>query len=49
VANPKRIGSADLLATGDVCSRIIAPAIHDDMADHDVARILAIGRERGSQ
>jgi dTDP-4-amino-4,6-dideoxygalactose transaminase len=33
----------------DVCSRIIALAVHDDMADDDVARILASARERDSQ
>jgi hypothetical protein len=32
----------------DVCSRIIA-AVHDDMPEDDVARILASARERGSQ
>ena len=36
-------------ALEDVCSRIIALAVHDDMADDDVARILASARERDSQ
>jgi hypothetical protein len=33
----------------DVCSRIIAPAVHEYMADDDVTRIHASARERGSQ
>ncbi len=49
VANPKLEGSADMLVMEDVCSRIVAPAVHDDMADDDVARILATARERGSR
>ncbi len=49
VANPKLVGSADLLVMEDICSRIVASAVHDDMADDDVARILATARERGSQ
>jgi hypothetical protein len=49
VANPKLEGSADMLVMDDVCSRIVAPAVHDDMAADDVARILATAGERGSQ
>jgi hypothetical protein len=33
----------------DVCSRIIAPAVHEYMADDDIRRIHASARERGSQ
>jgi hypothetical protein len=47
VANPNLVGSADLLVMEDVCSRILALAVHEDNAD-DVARILATARERGS-
>jgi hypothetical protein len=49
VANPKLEGSADMLVMEDVCSRMVAPAVHDDMADDDVARILTTARERGSR
>ncbi len=33
----------------DDFSRIVAPAVHDDMAADNVARILATAGERGSQ
>ena len=33
----------------DVCSRIVAPAVHEYMADDDVTRIHASAGERGSQ
>ena len=49
VANPKLVGSADLLVMENVCSPIVAPAVHDDMAADNVARILATAGERGSQ
>jgi hypothetical protein len=49
VANPKLVESADMLVMEDVCSPIVAPAVHDDMAADDVARILATAGERGSQ
>lgn len=49
VANPKPVGSADSFVMQNVCSRIVASAVHDDMADDDVARILAAAGERGSQ
>ena len=49
MANPKLVESADMLVMEDVCSPIVAPAVHDDMAADDVARILATAGERGSQ
>jgi hypothetical protein len=33
----------------DVCSRIMAPAVHEYVADDDVTRIRVTARERGSQ
>ena len=49
VANPKLVESADLLVMEDVCSPIVAPSVHDDVAADNVARILATAGERGSQ
>jgi hypothetical protein len=49
VVNIKLVGSADMLVTEDVCSRIVAPVVHDDMDDDDVARIPATARERDAQ
>ena len=49
VANPELLGSADMLIAEDVCSKILAPAVHEDMADRYVARVLTTARERGSQ
>ncbi|BCP05735.1 DegT/DnrJ/EryC1/StrS family aminotransferase [Mycobacterium paraintracellulare] len=40
VASPQ-LGSADLPATEDICSRIVSLPVHDDMAADDVARVVA--------
>jgi hypothetical protein len=49
VGNPKLVGPADLLVMEDVCSRTLGLAVYEDMADDNVARILATAREGGSQ
>lgn len=45
VANRQLSQSAELQVTEDVCSRIVSLPVHDDMADDDIARIIAAVKE----
>jgi dTDP-4-amino-4,6-dideoxygalactose transaminase len=40
-AHPELVESTDLAVTEDICSRIVSLPVHDYMASHDVARVVA--------